>query len=314
MMKRPKITVVGAGNVGGSTAQRLAEKDAYDVVLVDIAEGVPQGKALDISQAGPVCGYSTRVIGANGYVETAGSSVAVITSGIPRKPGMSRDELLATNAKIVKSVVSELVSRSPDIILILVTNPLDAMVHVARRVSGLPKTRVIGMGGILDSARMRSFIAAELNVPGPDVEAMVLGGHGDTMVPLPRYTTVKGKPITSLMSQDKLDAIIQRTRDGGAEIVGLLKTGSAFYAPSASAVDMVEAIHKDQKRVLPCSVLCEGEYGLKDVIVGVPVRIGRVGMEQIVEYELAAEEQAALEASANAVRELCAAVDRLMAW
>lgn len=313
-MKRPKITVVGAGNVGGSTAQRLAEKDAYDVVLVDIAEGVPQGKALDISQAGPVCGYSTRVIGTNGYVETAGSSVAVITSGIPRKPGMSRDELLATNAKIVKSVVSELVSRSPDIILILVTNPLDAMVHVARRVSGLSKSRVIGMGGILDSARMRSFIAAELNVPGPDVEAMVLGGHGDTMVPLPRYTTVKGKPISSLMSKDKLDAIIKRTRDGGAEIVGLLKTGSAFYAPSASAVDMVEAIHKDQKRVLPCSVLCEGEYGLKDVIVGVPVRIGRGGMEQVVEYELTAEERAALEASANAVRELCAAVDRLMAW
>jgi malate dehydrogenase len=313
MMKRPKITVVGAGNVGGSTAQRLAEKDAYDVVLVDITEGVPQGKALDISQAGPVCGYSTRVIGTNGYVETAGSSVAVITSGIPRKPGMSRDELLATNAKIVKSVVSELVSRSPDIILILVTNPLDAMVHVARRVSGLSKSRVIGMGGILDSARMRSFIAAELNVPGPDVEAMVLGGHGDTMVPLPRYTTVKGKPISSLMSKDKLDAIIQRTRDGGAEIVGLLKTGSAFYAPSASAVDMVEAIHKDQKRVLPCSVLCEGEYGLKDVIVGVPVRIGRGGMEQVVEYELTVEERAALEASANAVRELCAAVDRLMA-
>jgi malate dehydrogenase len=312
-MKRPKITVVGAGNVGGTTAQRLAEKDAYDVVLVDIAEGVAQGKALDISQAGPVCGYSTRVIGTNGYVETAGSSVAVITSGIPRKPGMSRDELLATNAKIVKSVVSELVSRSPDIILILVTNPLDAMVHVARRVSGLPKSRVIGMGGILDSARMRSFIAAELNVPGPDVEAMVLGGHGDTMVPLPRYTTVKGKPISSLMSKDTLDAIIKRTRDGGAEIVGLLKTGSAFYAPSASAVDMVEAIHKDQKRVLPCSVLCEGEYGLKDVIVGVPVKIGRGGMEQVVEYELTTEERAALEASANAVRELCAAVDRLMA-
>lgn len=312
-MKRPKITVVGAGNVGGTTAQRLAEKDAYDVVLVDIVEGVPQGKALDISQAGPVCGYSTRVIGTNGYAETAGSSVAVITSGIPRKPGMSRDELLATNAKIVKSVVSELVSRSPDIILILVTNPLDAMVHVARRVSGLPKSRVIGMGGILDSARMRSFIAAELNVPGPEVDAMVLGGHGDTMVPLPRYTTVKGKPVSSLMSKDKLDAIIQRTRDGGAEIVGLLKTGSAFYAPSASAVDMVEAIHKDQKRVLPCSVLCEGEYGLKDVIVGVPARIGRGGMEQVVEYELTTEERTALEASANAVRELCAAVDRLMA-
>ena len=311
-MARSKITVVGAGNVGGTTAQRLAEKDAYDVVLVDIAEGMPQGKALDISQAGPVCGYSTRVVGTNGYAETAGSSVAVITSGIPRKPGMSRDELLATNAKIVKSVVSELVSRSPDIILILVTNPLDAMVHVARLVSGLPKSRVIGMGGILDSARMRSFIAAELNVPGPDVQAMVLGGHGDTMVPLPRYTTVKGKPVSDLMPKDKLDAIIQRTRDGGAEIVGLLKTGSAFYAPSASAVDIVEAIYKDQKRVMPCSVLCEGEYGLKNVIVGVPVKIGRSGVEQIVEYELTVNERAALETSANAVRELCAAVDRLM--
>jgi malate dehydrogenase len=313
MMGRPKITVVGAGNVGGTTAQRLAEKDIYDVVLVDITEGMPQGKALDISQAGPVCGYSTRVVGTNGYDETAGSSVAVITSGIPRKPGMSRDELLSTNAKIVKSVVSQLVARSPDIILILVTNPLDAMVHVARLVSGLPKSRIIGMGGILDSARMRSFIAAELNVPGPDVQAMVLGGHGDTMVPLPRYTTVKGKPVSDLMSKDKLDAIIQRTRDGGAEIVGLLKTGSAFYAPSASAVDMVEAISHDEKRVLPCSVLCEGEYGLKNVIVGVPVKIGRSGVEQIVEYELTVNEQAALETSANAVRELCAAVDRLMA-
>jgi malate dehydrogenase len=226
---------------------------------------------------------------------------------------MSRDELLSTNAKIVKSVVSQLVARSPDIILILVTNPLDAMVHVARLVSGLPKSRIIGMGGILDSARMRSFIAAELNVPGPDVQAMVLGGHGDTMVPLPRYTTVKGKPVSDLMSKDKLDAIIQRTRDGGAEIVGLLKTGSAFYAPSASAVDMVEAISHDEKRVLPCSVLCEGEYGLKNVIVGVPVKIGRSGVEQIVEYELTVNEQAALETSANAVRELCAAVDRLMA-
>lgn len=313
MMGRPKITVVGAGNVGGTTAQRLAEKDIYDVVLVDIAEGMPQGKALDISQAGPVCGYSTRVVGTNGYDETAGSSVAVITSGIPRKPGMSRDELLSTNAKIVKSVVSQLVARSPDIILILVTNPLDAMVHVARLVSGLPKSRIIGMGGILDSARMRTFIAAELNVPGPDVQAMVLGGHGDTMVPLPRYTTVKGKPVSEMMPKDKLDAIIQRTRDGGAEIVGLLKTGSAFYAPSASAVDMVEAIHKDEKRVMPCSVLCEGEYGLKNVIVGVPVKIGRGGAEQIVEYELTVQERAALETSANAVRELCAAVDRLMA-
>lgn len=312
-MGRPKITVVGAGNVGGTTAQRLAEKDEYEVVLVDIVEGVPQGKALDITQAGPVCGYGTRVVGTNGYDETAGSAVAVITSGIPRKPGMSRDELLATNAKIVKSVVSELVSRSPNVILILVTNPLDAMVHVARLVSGLPKARVLGMAGVLDSARMRAFIAADLSVPGPDVDAMVLGGHGDTMVPLSRYTTVRGKPVSELMSKERLEAIVKRTREGGAEIVGLLKTGSAFYAPSASAVDMVEAIMKDQKRVLPCAVLCEGEYGLKDVVVGVPVKLGRGGAEQVVEYELTAEEQAGLENSARAVRELCATVDRLMA-
>ncbi|MFO0701341.1 MAG: malate dehydrogenase [Nitrospira sp.] len=311
-MTRPKITVVGAGNVGGTTAQRLAEKNLYDVVLVDINEGMAQGKALDLSQAGPVCGYSTQVVGTNGYAETAGSSIAVITSGMPRKPGMSRDELLATNAKIVKSVVTELVSRSPNIILILVTNPLDAMVHVALRVSGLPKSRIIGMAGVLDSARMRTFIAAELNVPSTDVEAMVLGGHGDTMVPLPRYTTVKGKPVSELMAKDKLDAIVERTRDGGAEIVGLLKTGSAFYAPSASAVAMVEAIHKDEKRVMPCAVLCEGEYGLKNVIVGVPTKIGRGGAEQIVEYELTSEERAALDTSAKAVQELCSTVDRLM--
>ena len=312
MMERPKVTVVGAGNVGGTTAQRLAEKNLYDVVLVDIAPGVPQGKALDISQAGPVCGYSTQVVGTNEYVETAGSSIAVITSGIPRKPGMSRDELLATNAKIVKSVVMELVSRSPDIVLILVTNPLDAMVHVARSVSNLQKSRIIGMAGVLDSARMRTFIAAELNVPATEVQAMVLGGHGDTMVPLPRYTTVRGRPVSELMSKEKLDAIIKRTREGGAEIVGLLKTGSAFYAPSASAVAMVESIHKNEKQVMPCAVLCEGEYGLKNVVVGVPVKIGRGGAEQILEYELTSDERAALETSANAVRELCRTVDRLM--
>ncbi|WP_455379172.1 malate dehydrogenase [Petrachloros mirabilis] len=312
MMGRSKITVVGAGNVGGTTAQRLAEKDAYEVVLVDIVEGVPQGKALDISQAGPVCGYSTRVVGTNGYDETAGSAIAVITSGIPRKPGMSRDELLATNAKIVRSVVKELVSRSPGIILILVTNPLDAMVHVARKVSGLPKSKIIGMAGVLDSARMRMFIASELNVPGPDVQAMVLGGHGDTMVPLPRYTTVKGRPVSDLMSKEKLDAIVKRTREGGAEIVSLLKTGSAFYAPSASAVNMVEAILQDQKQILPCAVLCEGEYGLQNVVVGVPVKLGRSGAEQVVVYELTGDEQKALETSASAVRELCATVDRLM--
>lgn len=313
MMKRPKVTVVGAGNVGGTTAQRLAEKSQYDVVLLDIAQGVPQGKALDISQAGPVCGYSTQVVGTNDYAETAGSSIAVITSGKPRKPGMSRDELLATNANIVKSVVTELVSRSPDIILILVTNPLDAMVHVASSASGLPRSRIIGMAGVLDSARMRTFIAAELNVPATEVQAMVLGGHGDTMVPLPRYTTVKGRPVSELMSKEKLDSIVKRTRHGGAEIVGLLKTGSAFYAPSASAVAMVEAIHHDAKQVMPCAVLCDGEYGLKNVVVGVPVKIGRGGAEQIVEYELTSDERAALETSADAVRELCRAVDRLMA-
>ncbi|MDR4480477.1 MAG: malate dehydrogenase [Nitrospira sp.] len=312
MMGRPKITIVGAGNVGGTVAQRLAEKNAYDVVLVDIVPGIPQGKALDITQAGPVCGYSTRVVGTNGYDETAGSSIAVITSGIPRKPGMSRDELLATNAKIVQTVVRELVSRSPNIILILVTNPLDAMVHVARQVSGLPKSRVLGMAGVLDTARLRSFVAEELRVPGTDVQAMVLGGHGDTMVPLVRQTTVAGKPITERLSPERLSALIKRTQDGGAEIVALLKTGSAFYAPSASAVDMVDAIMNDQKRVVPCAMLCEGEYGLKDVIVGVPVTLGRGGGESIVEYDLTAQERTALQASADAVRDLCAVVDRLL--
>jgi malate dehydrogenase len=311
-MARPKITVVGAGNVGGTVAQRLAEKNAYDVVLVDIVPGIPQGKALDITQAGPVCGYSTRVVGTNGYKETAGSSIAVITSGMPRKPGMSRDELLVTNAKIVQTVVRELVAHSPNIILILVTNPLDAMVHVALQVSGLPKSRVLGMAGVLDTARLRSFVAEELNVPGTEVHAMVLGGHGDTMVPLVRQTTVAGKPIAERLAPERLAKLIKRTQDGGAEIVGLLKTGSAFYAPSASAVDMVEAIIKDEKRVIPCAMLCEGEYGLKDVIVGLPVRLGRSGGESIVEYDLTAEERSALQASAGAVRDLCLVVDRLL--
>ncbi|GIW53668.1 MAG: malate dehydrogenase [Nitrospiraceae bacterium] len=312
-MGRPKITVVGAGNVGGTVAQRLAEKDCYDIVLVDIVEGVPQGKALDITQAGPVCGYSSRVVGTNGYEETAGSSVAVITSGVPRKPGMSRDELLATNTKIVQSVVHEVAFRSPDAILVMVTNPLDVMVHVARRVSGFPKSRVVGMAGVLDSARLRSFIAQELGVAGTDVQAMVLGGHGDTMVPLLRYTTVAGRPVTEQLPKERWEALIRRTRDGGAEIVNLLKAGSAYYAPSASVVEMVEAILKDQKRILPCAVLCEGEYDLQNVVVGVPVKLGRNGAEAIVEYELTADERAALHASATAVRELCAVVDRLMA-
>jgi malate dehydrogenase len=311
-MARLKVTVVGAGNVGGTAAQRLAEKNAYDVVLVDIAPGLPQGKALDMTQAGPVCGYDTRVTGTNGYDETAGSAVAVITSGIPRKPGMSRDELLATNAKIVTTVVKELVKRSPDIILILVTNPLDAMTYVAHKVSGLPKQRVLGMAGVLDSARFRSFIAAELNVPAADVQAMVLGGHGDTMVPLLNHTTVKGRPIAELLPKDRLDALVKRTRDGGAEIVNLLKTGSAFYAPSAAAVDMVEAILKDQRRVLPCAVKCDGEYGIHGLFVGVPALLGRKGVEGIEQYDLSADEKTALAASARAVKELCDAVDRLL--
>ncbi|MEW6543033.1 MAG: malate dehydrogenase [Nitrospirota bacterium] len=312
-MARPKVTVVGAGNVGGTVAQRLAEKDCYDIVLVDIVEGVPQGKALDLAQAGPICGYDSRLVGTNGYDETAGSAVAVVTSGVPRKPGMSRDELLATNARIVEGVVRELAARSPEAILLMVTNPLDVMVHVARKVSRFPKGRVLGMAGVLDSARLRAFVADELKVSVRDVQAMVLGGHGDSMVPLLRYTTVAGRPLSEWLPKDRLEALIKRTRDGGAEIVNHLKTGSAYYAPSASAVEMVEAILKDQKRILPCAVLCEGEYGLRDVVVGVPVKLGRSGAEQIVEYELAPEERAALAQSAKAVKELCDAVDRMPA-
>lgn len=311
-MARPKVTVVGAGNVGGTTAQRLAESNCYDVVLVDIVEGMPQGKALDIAQAGPVRGYDTRIVGTNGYDETTGSAVAVITSGMPRKPGMSRDELLGTNAKIVAGVVKELVTRSPDTILMLVTNPLDVMVHVARKVSRLPKARVVGMAGVLDSARLRTFVAEELRVSVTDVQAMVLGGHGDTMVPLLRYTTVAGRPLAEWLAKDRLEALVQRTRDGGAEIVKLLKAGSAFYAPSAAAVQMVEAIMKDQKRILPCAAHCDGEYGLHDVVVGVPVKLGRAGAEQIIEYDLTSDERAALTRSAVAVRELCEVVDRLV--
>ena len=311
-MARPKVTIVGAGNVGGTAAQRLAETDCYDVVLVDVVEGLAQGKALDLTQAGAVCGYNTRVIGTTGYDETAGSAVAVITSGIPRKPGMSRDELLATNTKVVSSVVRELVARSPETILILVTNPLDAMVHVAQRVSGFPRSRVLGMAGVLDSARLRAFIAMELRVSVDDVEAMVLGGHGDSMVPLPRYTTVAGRSLTEWLPKERVEALVQRTRDGGAEIVNLLKAGSAFYAPSAAAVEMVDAILKDQKRVLPCAARCEGEYGLDGVVIGVPVRLGRAGAEDIIEYELTPGERSALAQSAAAVKELSQAVDRLL--
>jgi len=311
-MARTKITVVGAGNVGGTVAQRLAEVNCYDLVLVDIVPGIPQGKALDLEQAGPINGYDTRVTGSNSYEATEGSSVVVITSGVPRKPGMSRDELLATNGGIVQTVVREIARRSPGAVLILVTNPLDVMVYVALKTSRFPKSRVLGMAGVLDSARFRTFIAAELGVSAAEVHAMVLGGHGDSMVPLLRYSTVAGRPLTEWLSKEKLEALVKRTRDGGAEILNLLKAGSAFYAPSAATVEMVEAILKDQKRILPSAVLCEGEYGLRDVVVGVPVRLGREGAEAIVEYELAQEERAALEQSAAAVREQCVLMDKLL--
>ena len=311
-MARQKITVVGAGNVGATVAQRLAEKDCYDVVLVDIADGVPQGKTLDLSQAGPICGYDSRLQGSTTFDQTDGSSIVVVTSGVARKPGMSRDELLATNAKIIQSVVKEATKRSPHAILIMVTNPLDAMAHVAYRVSGFPKERVVGMAGVLDSARFRSFIAAELDVSVDNVHAMVLGGHGDTMVPLIRYTTVAGRPISEWLAKDRLEALIKRTRDGGAEIVNLLKSGSAYYAPSAAVVDMIEAILKDQKKILPCAVRCDGDYGIRGLFVGVPVKLGQHGAEAVIEYELTRDERAALDTSAAAVKELCAAVDRLL--
>jgi malate dehydrogenase len=311
-MRRVKVTVVGAGNVGGSIAQRLAEKNWYDIVLVDIVEGMPQGKALDLVEAGPVCAYDSAVTGANSYEATKDSDLVIITSGIPRRPGMSRDELLETNTNIVSSVVRETAKRSPYAILIIVSNPLDVMTHVASRVSGFPRNRVIGMAGVLDSARFRSFIAEALEVSVENIHAMVLGGHGDSMVPLIRYTTVAGRPINEWLSPDVLDALIKRTREGGAEIVNLLKTGSAFYAPAASVVEMVEAITKDQKKILPCAVLCEGEYGFHDLVLGVPVKLGANGAEAIMEYALTTEERTALEASAQAVRELCEEVNQMM--
>ena len=310
---RSKITVVGAGNVGATVAQRLSEKGCYDVCLVDIVDGVPQGKALDLSQAGPIYGYDSRVSGTTTFDGTDQSSVVVITSGVPRKPGMSRDELLSTNAKIIRGVVQDIARRSPEAVLIIVTNPLDAMAHVAQTVSRFPKERVIGMAGVLDSARFCTFIAEELKVSRDNVQAMVLGGHGDTMVPLIRYTTVAGRPISEWLPKERVEALVKRTRDGGAEIVNLLKSGSAYYAPSAAVVDMVEAILKDQKKILPCAVRCEGEYGIRGLFVGVPTKLGRRGAEAIVEYELTSEERAALTTSAAAVKELCDAVDRLLA-
>jgi malate dehydrogenase len=301
---KSKVTVVGAGNVGGTTAQRLAERNYADVVLVDIVEGLPQGKALDILESGPVIGFDANVIGANGYEESADSDVVVITSGSPRKPGMSRDDLLKTNQNIVQSVTEEVVKHSPDSILVMVANPLDAMCHVALEVSGFPRERVVGMAGILDTARYRTFIARELGVSVRDVFALVLGGHGDTMVPLPSMATVGGVAITELLPPDRVEAIVDRTRNGGAEIVGLLQSGSAFYAPSAAVVEMVDSILLDQKRILPCATYLQGEYGIDDLFVGVPVKLGAAGVEEIVELELRENELEDLRNSAGAVREL----------
>jgi malate dehydrogenase len=304
MGARKKITVVGAGNVGATAAHWLAAKELGDVVLVDIVEGVPQGKALDLAQAAPVEGFDVRMIGSNTYDETENSDVVIITAGLARKPGMSRDDLLKTNAGIVSQVVDEIVRRSPNSILIIVSNPLDAMCQVALRRSGFPKHRVIGMAGVLDSARMRCFLAEALNVSVENVTAFVLGGHGDTMVPLPRYSTCAGIPITELLPKDQIDAIVKRTAGGGAEIVSLLKTGSAYYAPSAAAVEMTESILKDKRKILPCAAYLEGEYGINGLYVGVPCKLGANGLEQIIEINLTAEERIALQKSASAVQEL----------
>jgi malate dehydrogenase len=305
---RKKVSIVGAGNVGATAAHWIAAKELADVVLIDVVEGIPQGKALDLLEAMPIEKRDVHVTGANDYAATANSDIVVITAGIPRKPGMSRDDLLHTNYKIMSDVVAKVVAQSPEAILIIVSNPLDAMAQAAFKQSGFNRERVIGMAGILDSARFRTFIAEELNVSVENVTAFVLGGHGDTMVPLPRYSTVAGIPITELIPKDRLDAIVQRTRDGGAEIVKHLKTGSAYYAPSAAAVEMVEAILKDKKKIVPCAVYLQGEYGIEGYYIGVPCKLGAAGLEQIVEIKLTAEEDAALKKSAEAVKELCAVI------
>ena len=305
---RKKVTVVGAGNVGATLSQRIAEKGYADVVLVDIVEGLPQGKALDIQESAPVLEFDSRITGSNTYEATANSDIVVITAGIARKPGMSRDDLLNTNQKIVGGVTEQVAKYSPNAVLIIVSNPLDAMCHVAFKASKFPRSRVIGMAGILDTARFRTFIAMELNVAVEEVQAYVLGGHGDTMVPLTRYTSVAGIPVAELIPKGRLDQIVQRARDGGAEIVGLLKTGSAYYAPSASTLQMVEAILFDKKRILPCAALLEGEYGIKGLYIGVPVKLGATGIEQIIEVKLTADEAAALKKSAEAVQELVTAL------
>jgi malate dehydrogenase len=309
-MARKKVTVIGAGNVGATTAQRIAEAGLADVVLVDIVEGLPQGKGLDLAEAAPLVGHDARIVGTNDYADTAGSDIVVVTSGLARQPGMSRDDLLAKNAGIVRSVVSAAAAASPNAILIIVTNPLDAMCHVAMEASRFPRERVLGMAGVLDSARFRTFIAQELGVSVEDTHAFVLGGHGDTMVPLPRYSTVAGIPITELLPPDRVQALSERTANGGAEVVALLKTGSAFYAPAAAVFEMVDAILLDRKRVLPCAVLLQGEYKNRGLFVGVPVILGAGGLERVLEIALSDEEQAAFDRSAAAVKEL---VDKLAA-
>jgi len=301
-----RVTVVGAGHVGATLVQRIAETRLADVVMVDVVEGVPQGKGLDLLEAGPVLGYDSKVTGTNGYDETAGSDIIVITAGLARKPGMSRDDLLAANGDIVKKVAQETGRRSPNAIMIVVTNPMDVMAYVAMKASGFPRERVVGMGGVLDSARFRTFIAMELGVSVENTHAFVLGGHGDSMVPLPRYSTVAGIPITEVMSADQISRLVERTRNGGAEIVALLKTGSAYYAPSAATLEMVEAMLLDKKKILPCSAYLDGEYGVKGAFAGVPVKLGAKGVEQVVEITLSADEKAAFMKSVNAVRAGCA--------
>ncbi len=305
---RNKVTVVGSGNVGATGAHWIAAKELADVVLIDILEGVPQGKSLDLLEAMPIEKKDSHVLGTNDYADTANSDIVVITAGVPRKPGMSRDDLLNTNHKIMSDVVSKVVQYSPNCILIIVSNPLDAMAQAAYKLSGFPRERVIGMAGVLDSSRFRTFIAEELKVSVENVTAFVLGGHGDTMVPLARYSTVAGIPITELMDAQTIERLVQRTRDGGAEIVKYLKTGSAYYAPSAAFTEMVEAILKDKKKILPCAAYLEGEYGIKGLFVGVPCKLGEKGIEQIIEIKLSADEQEALEKSAGAVKELVAVI------
>jgi malate dehydrogenase len=305
---RKKVTIVGSGNVGATAAHWIASKELADIVLIDIVEGVPQGKGLDLLEAMPIEKRDSHVLGTNDYADTAKSDIVVITAGIPRKPGMSRDDLLNTNHKIMNDVVSKVVQHSPNCILIIVSNPLDAMAQAAFKMSGFPRERVIGMAGVLDSSRFRTFIAEELKVSVENVTAFVLGGHGDTMVPLARYSTVAGIPITELMDSTTLERLVQRTRDGGAEIVKHLKTGSAYYAPSAAVTEMVEAILKDKKKILPCAVYLQGEYGIHGLYVGVPAKLGEKGIEQVIQIKLTAEEQAALQKSADSVKELVAVI------